>query len=124
MAKVYSGGQYFAVLAFAVFPMALYRRRGLHYVEHLIFALHIYSFYFILTSIASIFMNSQQWQRFPVLPFVTLAYIAFALRRLHGETWYGALWKGIVLRIGLFITEAVVLGAAVGISMFLTFSQH
>jgi hypothetical protein len=111
LGKAYSIAQYFGVLGFALFPWMLYKRRRPYYIQHLIFALHVYCFYFVLTAAVSPFLTAAQWQRSP-LPLVTLAYIVFALRRLYLESWWSAIWKAVALRFGLFLTEFAVLSIA------------
>ncbi|HYP05134.1 MAG TPA: hypothetical protein VER03_02780, partial [Bryobacteraceae bacterium] len=113
LAKAYAIAQYFAVLGFAVFPWLLYRRRKPYYVQHFIFSLHIYSFYFLGTGLMGLLVSGATWVRSPSY-LITLVYLWFALRRLYGESWGAALWKAVILRIGLFITE----GAVVGIALF------
>ena len=117
MAKIYSVGQYFAVLCFAAVPWLLYRRRKPHYLQHVIFSLHIYAFYFLLTAIVSQFLSPQQWQRSP-MPLVTLAYMYFAVRRLYEERPVVALGKAVALRLGLFAAEFIALGIALTGALF------
>lgn len=116
--KVYSIAQYFAVLGFALLPWVMYRRRRPTYIAHLIFALHVYSFYFLLTAAISPFITATQWMRSP-LPVVTFVYLAFAVRTLYGHSWWKALGSALVLRFGLFVTEFVVLSIALSTSLFL-----
>jgi hypothetical protein len=118
LAKTYSVTQYCAVLGFAVVPWAIYRRRRPHYLQHAIFALHVYGFYFLLTSMVSQFLTAAQWQRSP-LPLVTLAYLYFAVRRLYGEARWIAFGKAVVLRLGLFAAEFLALGIALAAALAL-----
>jgi hypothetical protein len=118
LAKVYSFTQYFAVLAFAVVPWALYRKRRPHYLQHVIFSIHVYGFYFLLIAAISLMLTRQQWQRSP-MPLVTLAYLYFAIRRLYGERLWTALWKAVVLRLALFAAEFLAIGAAAGAAVAL-----
>lgn len=119
IAKTYSVGQYFAVTAFALVPWLLYRKRRPHYLEHMIFSLHTYCFYFVLTSVASLFMTLKQWQSVPVLPFVTLLYMYFAIRRLYNERWPVAAAKAVALRAGLFLAELLVMAVALWTAVLL-----
>src|SRR3712207_7333270 len=48
-----SATQYCAVLGFALVPWMLYRRRRPYYLQHVIFSMHIYCFYFLLTAVVS-----------------------------------------------------------------------
>ena len=123
MAKAYSVLQYLAVLGFAAVPWLLYRKQRPYYLQHVIFSIHVYSFYFLLTGAVSVFLHRDQWLRTP-LPLVTAAYLFFAIRRLYGETTRTALAKAVVLRIGLLLAEAVTLGAAVFIAVAWWMATH
>jgi hypothetical protein len=118
LAKTYSVVQYFAALGFALVPWMLYRRRRPYYLQHAIFAIHVYSFYFLLTTAVTQILTAQQWQRSP-LPLVTMAYLYFAVRRLYGERRWTALWKALLLRAGLFAAEFVALGVALAVALAL-----
>lgn len=119
LAKTYSVTQYFAVLGFALVPWAIYRKRRPYYLQHAIFAIHVYCFYFLLTSIVSQFLSGPQWQRSP-MPLVTMAYLFFAIRRLYAEPWWTALWNALVLRLGLFAAEFVAIAIALPIAFALS----
>ena len=66
------------------------------------------AFYFVLTSLASVVVTPQQWQRAPVLPFVSLVYLYFAVRRLYRETWYHAALESATAPRRLFLAELAV----------------
>jgi hypothetical protein len=117
LAKAYSVTQYFAVLAFAVFPWAIFRRRRPHYLQHVIFSIHVYGFYFLVTAAVSQVLSPETWRRSP-LPLVTVAYLYFAIRRLYGDRPLTALWKAAVLRLALFAAEF----AAIGVAMAAAFA--
>jgi hypothetical protein len=112
LAKAYSVMQYTAVLAFALVPWVVYRRQKPYYVQHFIFSLHVYCFYFLLTGALALLITREQWVGSRFLPLITLAYLLIALRRLYGESWFTSVWKAVVIRIGLFATEFAVLGFA------------
>lgn len=116
IAKAYSVTQYSAVLGFAVVPWVLYRRRRPHYLQHLIFSMHVYGFYFLLTAAVSQVVPGQIWRRSP-LPLVTAAYLYFAIRRLYGDGTWTAVWKAVVLRLGLFAAEFVAIGVALAAAL-------
>lgn len=123
IAKVYPVAQYFAVLGFALVPWILYRRARPFYIQHLIFSLHVYAFYFLLTAAVSLFLTPEQWRRSP-LPVVSLIYIWFAIRLLYGERWLKSIGKAILLRAGLFLAEFLVLGLALTIAITLLQTGH
>lgn len=56
-------------------------------------------------------LTAQQWSRSPT-PLIMLVYLFFAVRRLHGESRWRSAWKAILLRLGLFAAEFVLLGIA------------
>jgi hypothetical protein len=116
--KAYSVLQYASVLAFALVPWLLYRRQRPYYLQHLIFSLHVFCFYFALSGLAAPLLGSYNWLRSP-LPLVTLAYLYFALRLLYGESFGAALGKAIALRLTLFATEAIAIALAMAIAIFL-----
>lgn len=116
LAKAYSVTQYAAVLGFAVFPWALYRRRRPHYLQHLIFSMHAYAFYFLLTAAVSQVVPPQIWRKSP-LPLVTALYLFFAIRRLYAEGTWTAIWKALALRLGLFAAEFVAIGVALAAAL-------
>jgi len=119
LAKTYSVTQYFAVLGFALVPWALYRKRRPYYLQHAIFSIHVYGFYFLLTAAVSQVLTPDQWQR-SAMPLVTMAYLYFAVRRLYGENWGTAFWKAAVLRLGLFVSEFVSLAIALPLALALS----
>ena len=118
LAKTYSVTQYCAVLAFALAPWALYRKRRPHYLQHLVFSIHIYGFYFLLTAVVSQILPAEVWRKSP-LPLVTAAYLYFAVRRLYGERVMTAIWKAVVLRIALFAAEFAAIGIALATALAL-----
>ena len=119
MGRIYSIGQYFAVAAYALFPWMLYRRRRRWYVQHLIFSLHLYCFYFLVTSVTLRMMSMDALARYPLI-LVTAAYIYFSVRRLYQESVARSLWKALILRLGLMIAEAVPLTIALFGAVFWT----
>lgn len=114
---LYSVLQYGAVAGFAWIPMLIYRRRVPRYVPHLIFALHVYSVYFLIVACVSRILTAAQWRRSPA-PLILLVYLFFAVRRLYGESGWRSAWKAVVLRIGLFAAEFVVLALAISGALF------
>jgi hypothetical protein len=117
--KAYSVLQYASVLGFSLVPWILYRRQRPYYLQHLIFSLHVFCFYFALSGLAAPLLGSYNWLRSP-LPLVTLAYLYFALRFLYQERVVVALGKAIVLRLTLFAAEALAIALAMAISIFLS----
>lgn len=116
MGRIYAVTQYGAVLGFSLLPWWMFRKRREHYIQHLIFGLHMYSFWFLLSSLAGTVIPQEWWKRSP-MPLVTAAYFFFAVRRLYG----GGVWRNIgraaALRVGLMLVEMVALGGAVGLAI-------
>jgi hypothetical protein len=119
MGKIFALTQYLSVALFALAPWLLYSRQRPWYTQHLIFSLHTYTFYFLLTSLT--------FQLFPVislarapLALLTVAYIYFSLRRLYGESIWKAAGKAFMLRFAHIAAEAVAMGIAVSASFFWT----
>jgi hypothetical protein len=87
---------------FALVTGVAYRRRRLHYPTHLIFALHVFAFYFAVSAIARLV-------RLAATPTVgsfasqaavlgTVVYLAIALRRAYGgRLWTTALRLSVML---------------------------
>ena len=95
--------------SFAFGLWALYRNRRLGYTEHLVFALHLHAFWFIMLALAQIDVT-------PVVVGVLLAiptYAVLAMRRVYGGRWVPLLLRAGVLSavyLGLVLAAIVVLG--------------
>ena len=95
--------------SFAFGLWALYRNRRLVYTEHLVFALHVHAFWFILLALAQI-------DAAPVKVAVLLAvptYTVIAMRRVYGGRWGPLLLRAGVLSaayLGLVLAAIGVLG--------------
>jgi hypothetical protein len=105
------GGAMFLLLpSFALALKLVYWNRRLHYTEHLVFALHVHSFWFIAVALA---MLQVGWITTLTLVAVPV-YTWLALRRVYRGRWWPRL-----LRAGLLaLVYLVVLGlamAAVGL---------
>lgn len=123
IAKAYSVLQYLAVLAFPLVPWLIYRRSKPYYVQHFIFSLHVYSFWFLLTSLMSQFLTPEQWMRSPAAA-ITYFYLAFAIRLLYAESWWTVLWKALILRAGLFLAEFIALSLALTYALYAVGGTH
>ena len=75
---------------FALLLALTYRRRHLYYGEHLVFALHVHSFWFLLALVTSLLPDAvSDW-----LPLGFLAYGFWALHRVYGGRWWVTLLRG------------------------------
>ena len=114
-AERYSSVLRFAgVLVSGLFLMALYYRTGRYYVEHLVFALHFYSFDFLMRCFYALLIAAAGASHLAyanaavrVLFYVSLfAYLYFALLRVYRQSKPMTLLKTVVLfalEIGLFL---------------------
>jgi hypothetical protein len=76
------------VPVFALLLKPLFRRRRLHYVEHLVFSAHLHSFAFValLAGMAvNAILRDPQGAGGPVAQVVVLVYTFLALRRVYGD---------------------------------------
>lgn len=75
--------QYLGLAAFAWFSMLLMRKVQPHYGAHLIWALHYYSFVYILTGVVD------KTHANPMVGiFAQIVYLVLAMRRLAGGAWW------------------------------------
>lgn len=82
------------VAALAGFLALAFRRRRLFYVQHLIFALHLVCFIFVLSTAMSLLQPSARIGSVATLALqrlVILAYAYMAMRAVYGQPWYRAL---------------------------------
>jgi Protein of unknown function (DUF3667) len=96
---------------FALLLALAYRNRGMFYGEHLIFALHVHSFWFLLALLAVLLPNSiGDWLRL-----VSLVYGVWALHRVYAGRWRYTLIRGsaiaatylVMLGLGAALLSAV-----------------
>lgn len=77
-----------------------FRRQQKYFVPHLVAALHILSFFLIADMLFLQIMHFfysylSDWQTLPIL-LLLLGYIIIAIRRVYGQSWFHAVWKGIL----------------------------
>jgi hypothetical protein len=77
---------------FALVVGLVYRRRRLHYPTHLIFALHVFAFYFTISAVARLSRLAGVAAIGTVAGVVvlvaTLGYLWLAMRRMYGGRWW------------------------------------
>ncbi len=85
----HAGTTIFALLpGFAAGLMLLFRRRRLHYTEHLIFALHLHAFWFGVAALAmAAALAVSEWVLLPLVVVVP-GYALLALKRVYGGAWW------------------------------------
>jgi len=88
---------------FALLLKAAYRNRRMYYGEHLVFALHVHSFWFLVALVSVLLPKSiADW-----LPLVSIAYGIWALHQVYGGRWIYTLLRGGAVALAYLI----VLGA-------------
>lgn len=90
----YAGVVMFVLLpAFALGLALLFRYRGFSYTEHLVFALHLHAFWFLMAMVIMVGLTWFEWLA-GVAMLVVPVYAALAFRRVYG----GRAW-GVALRV-------------------------
>ncbi|WP_295181923.1 DUF3667 domain-containing protein [uncultured Christiangramia sp.] len=106
---------------FALFIWLLYLRRDFNYMEHLIFAFHVQTVFFVLYSFALILEIVFKWEILTTLAnFVFLFYLYKAMRFFYGQKRVKTILKFLLLNL-IFFTLATV--AAI-ISLLASFSIY
>lgn len=91
---------------FAALTQLAYLRRGLRYTEHLVYALHLHSFWFIASLVALLPVPGAELALL-AMPVYTL----LAARRVYGGGWFGTLARA-ALVAALY---GLVMGVALGV---------
>lgn len=119
-----------SVLAFVMLPLfagllkMLYWRTGRLYAEHLIMALHLHAFLFVLLLVATLHNLSS----LSILPggtngfvrWVLFGYLLLTLRRVYAQSWPWTLMKTVGLLIGYGMLLAVGFALYLGITVALS----
>lgn len=88
---------FFLVPLFALNLKLLYLRSGKLYVEHLVYALHLHSFFFLLAAL-DVAVNDRRLLQALLAVFVVYGFVA--LRRFYGQSIGKTLFKGSLLIFG------------------------
>jgi hypothetical protein len=99
--------------AFALGLKGLYRRRGLRYTEHLVFALHLHAFWFF---VLACMMVDNTWVT-TVGALAIPAYALLAMRRVYGGRWWPLLLRAVLLSIVYAVLMAVTVGVVALIAL-------
>ena len=124
-----------ALPLFALFLKLIYRRTGRHYGEHLVFALHVNAFAFLLASLMVILPGSAAWvamamhgdelrlvsfaDYLQIIPLCwLLAYLPWAMQRVYGGTRRVTAVRWLVLLAAHLtaVTCAAILAEAIAIA--------
>jgi hypothetical protein len=91
--------------AFAAVLALLFRYRGLSYTEHLVFALHLHAFWFLVVAVV---VPLPALAMLPALVLIP-AYAGLAFRRVYGGRAWGLVWRGALLSaVHLVLVMAIV----------------
>ena len=106
---------------YALLLKLLYWRRHKYYVEHLVFALHLHAFAFLVFSVSALLPEEASWSdtASTVLFGWFLVYYFLALRRYYGQSRRKTALKYLIL-LGAYtalVTPSVVLMMAITVSM-------
>ncbi|WP_373056598.1 DUF3667 domain-containing protein [Zunongwangia sp. H14] len=112
---------FFYLPVFALFMWLLYVRRPFNYMEHLIFAFHVQTTFFVLFSLALIFdyFISGDWGTTIAIT-VFVAYLYKALRKFYNQGRVKTVLKFIILS-GIFFILAVIAAAFSALASFAIF---
>jgi hypothetical protein len=107
-------GMFVMLPVFALLLKLVYWNRGLHYTEHLVFALHVHAFWFVALLVA---LPGQNWLT-GLAFFAVPVYTHIAMRRVYGGGWWWRVLRGcfvalIYLVVLSFVLVAVGLGTAI-----------
>ncbi|MDO9092419.1 MAG: DUF3667 domain-containing protein [Rubrivivax sp.] len=95
----YAGVVMFVLLpGFALGLAALFRYRGFSYTEHLVFALHLHAFWFMLGTLVMVgltWFEPLVWMAVLVIP----VYAALAFRRVYGGSAWRLAWRAVLLML-------------------------
>ncbi|MDE2049191.1 MAG: DUF3667 domain-containing protein, partial [Betaproteobacteria bacterium] len=92
---------------FALLTKAVYLRRGLVYGEHLVFALHVHTAWFVLALAALLLPASVSDVPVVIAP----VYALLAMQRVYGGRWWATLLRGVAVALPYLVAVAVVLAA-------------
>ena len=99
------GGAMFVMLpAFALWLKLVYIDRRLRYTEHLVFALHLHTFWFLALALAVPGLSALKGMAMLAVPI----YGWLALRRVYGGRWWARLLRASVISLLYLMTLALV----------------
>jgi hypothetical protein len=104
------GGAMFVLLPFfALLHKLLYWNRGLHYTEHLVFALHLHAFWFLMLVLCLPDLNWLTGLAMLAVP----VYAWWASTRVYGGRWWPRLLRASVVSLLYLITLGVLMGLVI-----------
>lgn len=105
------GAAMFVLLpGFALWLKLVYWNRRLHYTEHLVFALHVHAFWFLMLALTFADLQLLSFLSMLAVP----VYTWFALRRVYGGRWWPRLLRAGLVS-GLYLVMLALSLAGVGL---------
>jgi len=98
---------FLAVPAFAAGLKLLYLGRAMRYTEHLVFALHLHAFWFLMLGLSLPGLSVLSALAFLAVP----VYSVLALRRVYRGRWWLLLLRSAALAAGYVVVLGIALGA-------------
>jgi hypothetical protein len=90
--------------AFAAVLTPLFRYRGMGYTEHLVFALHLHTFWFFVVALMVVLPLALGAPLLLLIP----AYAGLAFRRVYGGRAWGLVWRGALLSLVHLLLVALI----------------
>jgi hypothetical protein len=110
--KSYSLVRYTSVIFFALISWLVYRRKQSFFVQHLVFGVHLFSFWYAVATLSSF---NDRLVEFAV--FLIPIYLALALRRMYRQTWIHTVSRAMILTFAVLLIES---GLAIATVLFAT----
>lgn len=109
------GGAMFLLLpSFALWMRLVYRNRRLHYTEHLVFALHVHTYWFVMLGVAQLPWGGVKFLAIVAVPVYTL----LAMGTVYEGRWWPRILRAAVVSILYAISLVVAVG---GVAMWALF---
>lgn len=103
---------------FALFLKIIYRRKGIVYLDHLIFSLHFQSFFFLFYTLKVIVARLTWWFN-PLFALLLLTYLFFAMHRVYKQRFLAGLGSFSLLVAGSLLMMALFFMIAAMISFLM-----
>jgi hypothetical protein len=120
MAMHFEQKEYLIIMVplFAILVQLLFINKRQHYLQHLVFSLHFYSFFIIILILLPFIMLATAWLIsyfnghagfmytevffIIILQLVTFVYLLFAVRRFYLNNWAFSIIKSVILSAGVY----------------------
>ncbi len=98
---------FFMMPVFALILKLIYIRRRYLFADHLIFAFHLHSFYFLIGILHVLISSITSFEPDEIANGSTIIYTLFALKNFYGQGWIKTILKSILLFMFYFITALI-----------------